>query len=104
MSASVRAGRAVGGQGVYLQTRLLAGDGSGDVADFTWDGSTLVTSANGRVDLQIDVQAPSWAPYRFISVYANATTTPASVVVTLAQKPMMKRGVPRIVRYVCAKC
>jgi hypothetical protein len=78
VSASVRAGRAVGGQGVYLQTRLLAGDGSGNVADFSWDGSTLVTSANGRVDLQIDVQAPSWAPYRFITIYANAATTPAS--------------------------
>jgi len=75
VAASVRAGRAVGGQGVFVQTRLHARDGSGASADLTWDGSTLVRSTNGHVDLEIDIQAPTWAPYRFIAIYANAATT-----------------------------
>jgi hypothetical protein len=74
VAASVRSGRAVGGQGVYVQARLRAGDGSGAVADFTRDGSTLVRSANGTVMLDIHVQAPLWAEYDRIEVYANAGT------------------------------
>ena len=35
MATSVDEGRAVGGQGIYVQTRLLANDGSGAVADLT---------------------------------------------------------------------
>jgi hypothetical protein len=74
---AVEAGRAVGGQGIYVQTRLLADDGSGGVvvADLTLDGSTEVTTTNGAVDLEIRVQAPSWAPFDRIEVYRNAPTT-----------------------------
>lgn len=71
---AVKAGRAVGGQGVYVQTRLHAGDGSNGVADFTLDGSTQVTSSNGSVSLEITAQAPIWAPFDRVEVYANATT------------------------------
>lgn len=74
---AVRNGRAVAGQGIYVQTRLLAQDGSGGVADFTGAGSTLVSSANGAVDLEIRVQAPTWAEYDRIEIYANASTTVA---------------------------
>ena len=70
---AVTAGRGVSGQGLYVQTRLLAKDGSGAVADFSRDGSTIVTSAAGGVDLEIRVQAPLWAEYDRIEVYANAT-------------------------------
>lgn len=73
---SVDAGRAVGGQGVYVQTRLLAADGSGGVADLTLGGSTDVTSTNGAVNLEIRVQAPLWAQFDRIEIYRNATTTP----------------------------
>jgi len=38
LASSVVEGRAVGGQGIYVQTRLLAGDGSGAVADLTKGG------------------------------------------------------------------
>ncbi len=72
ISQAVTAGRAVSGQGLYVQARLLAADGSGGVADFTRTGSTLVTSTNGQVDLEIKVQAPTWAQYDRIEVYANA--------------------------------
>jgi hypothetical protein len=75
VAQSVAAGRAVGGQGIYVQTRLLAGDGSGNVADLTREGSTIVTSTNRSVTLEVTVQAPLWAEFDRIEIYANATTT-----------------------------
>jgi hypothetical protein len=74
VSHAVLAGRAVGGQGVYVQTRLLADDGSGDVADLTLAGHTLVRSTNGKVTLEIKAQAPQWARFDRIEIYANADT------------------------------
>jgi hypothetical protein len=76
VGAAVAAGRAVGGQGVYVQARLVSGDGSGAVADLTRDGQTLVASTNGNIDLEIRVQAPVWASYDTIEIYANAATVP----------------------------
>jgi len=77
VAAAIAAGRAVGGQGVYVQTRLLARDSSGGVADLGLFGSTTVASSSGDVDLEISVQAPAWAEYDSIEIYANAVTTPA---------------------------
>jgi hypothetical protein len=74
VARAVAAGRAVGGQGVYVQTRLRADDGSGAVADLTLGGSTLVRSANASVVLDVAAQAPIWAPFDRIEIYANADT------------------------------
>lgn len=75
MARAVRGGRAVGGQGPYVQARLRAADGSGEVADFTLGGATLVRSSNRSVELDISVQAPLWAAFDTIEIYANAETT-----------------------------
>ncbi|MBW2385297.1 MAG: hypothetical protein JRG92_16820 [Deltaproteobacteria bacterium] len=75
VARSVTAGKAVGGQGLYVQARLRATDGSGDIADLTAAGKTSMTDASGHVTLEIDVQAPLWAEYDTIEIYANATTT-----------------------------
>jgi len=91
IARSVVAGRAVGGQGVYVQSRLLARDGSGGIADFTLAGSTLVASANRAVDLEITVQAPTWAAYDRIEIYANASTEVATL---NKDTPVLYRGVP----------
>jgi hypothetical protein len=82
---AVLAGKAVGGQGVFVTARLLATDGSGGVAHL--DGlvpastppastaaGTLVSVTNGAVDLEIHAQAPTWAPYDRIEIYRNAST------------------------------
>lgn len=69
---AVKGGRAVGGQGLYVQTKLVEG---ADVADFSLGGETLVTATDGSVDLEIRVQAPTWAPYDRIEIYSNAQTT-----------------------------
>lgn len=82
---AVRAGKMVGGQGAYVQTRLLATDGSGGVASLvgtvpagtqagTLAAGTMITVTNGAADLEIRVQAPTWAPYNRIEIYRNAST------------------------------
>jgi len=75
VARAVDAGRAVGGQGIYVQARLHALDGSGAVADFSLSGTTEVQSQSG-VELEITVQAPVWAEYDRIEIYANAVTVP----------------------------
>jgi hypothetical protein len=77
VARAVAAGKAVGGQGLYVQTRLLATDGSGDVADLSQGGDTTMTDATGNVVLEIKVQSPAWARWDRIEIYANAATTPA---------------------------
>ena len=71
IAQAVSGARAVGGQGVYVQTRLVEGT---QAADFSLGGSTLVTATDGSVDLEIHVQAPIWAPYDTIEIYRNAST------------------------------
>jgi hypothetical protein len=93
VAAAVDAGRAVGGQGIYVQTRLLATDGSGEVADLTHGGSTSMTDANGDVDLEITVVSPNWAEWDTIEVYANATTTAVDPL-----EPYLYGATPSVVR------
>jgi hypothetical protein len=77
VAAAVAAGRAVGGQGLYVQTRLLATDGSGDVADLSLAGDTTMTDSTGNVELEIRVQSPAWARWDRVEIYANAATATA---------------------------
>jgi len=70
----VDAGKAVGGQGVFVTARLV-GTNSGDVADLSSAGKTDMTDPAGDVELEVHVQAPTWAPYDTIEIYANAATT-----------------------------
>ena len=74
VAAAVDAGRAVGGQGIYVQTRLAATDGSGDSADLTLAGKTTMSDALGEVELEITVQSPAWAQWDRIEIYRNAPT------------------------------
>ena len=74
IGAAVHAGKAVGGQGLYVQTRLLATDGSGGSAGFGLNDATMLSVNNGQANLQIDVQAPLWAEYDRIEIYVNAQT------------------------------
>ena len=89
---AVRAGRCVGGQGVYVQTRLVDVDSPTNVADLTLTGSTLVDVTNpvAGVNLEIEVQAPLWAEFDQIRVYSNAATTP------LPSRPYMYSATPTV--------
>jgi hypothetical protein len=72
---AVDAGRAVGGQGIYVQTRLLVAS-TNQVADLTLGGSTDASTTDGAADLEIRVQAPTWAAFDRIEVYANGASAP----------------------------
>jgi hypothetical protein len=75
VGAAVLAGRAVGGQGVYVQTRLREADAPANEASFAVDGSTtLTTDGDGEVELVIDIQAPIWAQFDTVEIYVNAET------------------------------
>ena len=75
---AVRAGKVVGGQGIYVQSKLIATDGSGAVASFQGvapgGDPTQISVSNNEVQLQIDIQAPTWAPYDQIEIFRNAST------------------------------
>jgi len=74
---AVRAGKVVGGQGIYVKARLT-GDNTGGTASFEGvppgGDPTQITVGDGMVHLQIDVQAPTWAPYDQIQIFENAST------------------------------
>jgi hypothetical protein len=91
VAAAVAAGRAVGGQGVYVQTRLLATDGSGDVAELSLGGDTTMSDATGNVNLEIRIQSPAWARWDRVEVYANAATSTAG-------SPYLFGATPTVVR------
>ncbi len=74
VARAVAAGRAVGGQGVYLQSALFANDGSGGSADLFYGGTTTVQSSNGNVTLAVNAAAPIWAPFDRFEIYTNAET------------------------------
>ncbi len=76
VAAAVTAGRAVGGQGVYVQTRLVARNGS-EVASLALGDPTTMTDPGGDVTLEIDIQAPGWAGFDRVEIYANAATVSA---------------------------
>jgi hypothetical protein len=93
IGVAVKNGKAVGGQGIYVQTRLVAdstGETTGfELADQTIDVTVPVTppklvqrpgvvTTDGAVHLDIEIQAPAWAPYDRIEIYTNSATTVAA--------------------------
>jgi len=76
VAQAVAAGRAIGGQGLFVNARLVANENASIVADLTLGGTTLIsiTDPVQGVDLEIDVQAPTWAQFDTIEIYANAAT------------------------------
>jgi len=94
VAQAVDAGKVVGGQGIYVQTRLVSVANPGQAADLTWDGSTTVTDPGGELDLEIRVQAPTWAEYDQILIYANAATVKNSVTNPPSGSPYLFSAVP----------
>ncbi|MGH0038494.1 MAG: hypothetical protein ACQGVK_25955 [Myxococcota bacterium] len=75
VGAAILAGRATGGQGLYVQTRLREADAPANEANLRLGGSTtLKTAGDGEVELVIDIQAPVWAEFDRVDIYVNART------------------------------
>jgi hypothetical protein len=83
VGAAVKRGLAVGGQGIYVQARLVA-DSTTTSAGFAFADPTLsvstprglrqvpgLSTTDGTVHLDIDVQAPLWAPFDTIEIFVN---------------------------------
>jgi hypothetical protein len=94
MALAVRDGRVVAGQGVYVQSRLLAQDGSGAFADLTDGGSTNVTSGNGNVEFEVTVSAPSWAQFDTVEIYTNVGGLWTSAVPVDPAEPYLYTATP----------
>jgi hypothetical protein len=75
IAQAVAAGRAVAGQGLYVQAELMDAADAGNTADLTLGGQTHLSAPGGNVLLHVRIQAPTWAPYDRIEIYRNATTT-----------------------------
>jgi hypothetical protein len=92
IGTSIADGKAVGGQGPYVQAKIVDTDTAAQ-ADLTWAGSTLVSAPDGTVNLVVDVQAPTWAEYDTMEIYVNASTNVAGlndgVPVAFGAIPMM---------------
>ncbi len=73
---AVVSGRAIVGQGAFVEVELQADDGSGAVAGLRLDQPNTVVSANRNVILRIRAQSPLWAEFDTIRVYANSPTFP----------------------------
>ena len=97
LAASVDAGRVVGGQGIYVRSRLLADDGSGAQADHTWNGSTSVSSGTQSVTLEVSIQSPAWAQWDTVEIYSNAYGNTSSQVLD-PQNPYLYTADPLIVK------
>jgi Ni,Fe-hydrogenase III small subunit len=105
---AVKAGKAVGGQGIFVLTRLVA-DSTGETTGFELGDQTIdvtvpvvppkvvqrpgVRTTDGAVHLDIDIQAPAWAPYDRIEIYTNSATT---VKATNGGVPVLFGAVPDI--------
>lgn len=76
VAEAVRAGRVVGGQGLYVQARLRDPDDPSRSAHLGLGGSRLLSVPSGEVELEIHVQAPLWGEYDRIEIYANETPFP----------------------------
>jgi hypothetical protein len=77
VARSVSEGRAVAGMGIFVRTRLLSQDRMTPFAEHSLSRDTHMQASGGNVSLVIDVQAPAWAQYDTIEIYANAATTPS---------------------------
>lgn len=86
---AISTGKAVGGQGIFVLARLVA-DSTGETTGFELGDQLIgfngpgagdlrpgVTTTNAEVHLDIDIQAPAWAPYDTIEIYTNSATTVA---------------------------
>jgi hypothetical protein len=74
LSANVNAGRVVGTNGPMVRVTVTA-DSTGEVAGLELGMPTLIVTTNGEVEIEVDIQSPTWAPFDRVEYYVNTTTT-----------------------------
>ncbi len=74
LATSLKSGRAFGTNGPMLRVTLEALT-SGLTASLEDGDSVLVAADDGKVEITVDVQSPSWAEFDSIEFYMNSATT-----------------------------
>jgi hypothetical protein len=98
---SVDAGRVIGGQGLFVEARLLTSEGE---ANLEWGGSTEIGDDDGNVTLRIEVQSPSWAQWDTIKVFANSSTVVTKNNGTIVPVPVLFKAGPPLATLVEGDC
>jgi hypothetical protein len=74
LSQNVNDGRAFGSNGPIVRVQVTAAS-TGDEGRLELGYPTEITTNDGTVQVQVDVQSPTWAEFDRIELYVNSTTT-----------------------------
>ena len=74
LSANVNAGRAFGTNGPIVRITTSAAS-TGQTGGLELGSPTLISTTDGAVDVNFEIQSPIWAEFDRIEVYVNSTTT-----------------------------
>jgi len=72
-SAAVNAGKAIGTNTPMVRVTLEALTG-GQTASLEYGTPTLVSAADGKVEVTVEIQSPVWAEFDTVEYYLNSTT------------------------------
>ncbi|MDX2168358.1 MAG: CehA/McbA family metallohydrolase [Deltaproteobacteria bacterium] len=74
LSANVNAGRSFGTNAPMVRVSASA-DSTGQTASLELGDSLSLSTTDGAVDIDVEVQSPTWAEFDTIEFYVNSTTT-----------------------------
>ncbi len=77
LSQNVNDGRAFGSNGPIMRVRVLAAS-TGQEGRLELGFPTEIATTDGTVEVQVDVESPTWAEFDRVEYYVNTTTTCAS--------------------------
>ena len=77
LSQNVNDGRVIGSNGPMVRVRVIA-DSTSQEGRLELGYPTQISTNDGEVDVQVDVQSPDWAEFDTIELYVNSTTTCSS--------------------------
>jgi hypothetical protein len=74
LSANVNAGRAFGTGGPMVRVSASAAS-TGQTASLELGAPLTISTTDGAVDITVEIQSPTWAPFDTVEYYINTTTT-----------------------------
>lgn len=86
LSLNVNNGRSFGSNGPIVRVRATA-PSTAEEARLELGYPTEITSTDGEVDVQVDIQSPAWAEFDRVEFYVNSTTTCSSSVKAAGTQP-----------------
>jgi hypothetical protein len=87
LSQNVNDGRVFGSNGPMVRVRVIA-DSTSQEGRLELGYPTQISTNDGEVDVQVDVQSPEWAEFDTVELYVNSTTTCSSSTVQSGAGPV----------------